>query len=303
MLSGYLFSKILDGKEIAFVPFFINRALRLLPLLLLTLTLLGFQKYLAGEDIFQYIKRVCMGLVFPTLPHGGWSITVESHFYLMLPLLLAVLSKHPRVGLIFLAAAIAVRGMLYLHGFETRFWAYWTIVGRVDQFLCGMMLFQFRYLLTRRHTTVALIMLAFTIFYWLFDAAGGYNRMGDPPAANPLWIIIPTIEGAAYASIIAWYDTSFSFRSTGFSRLLGLAGELSYSMYLLHFFTVFATARFIQTHVMDISNFYIASLWALAFYIAMLPIVYVSYRFVEMPFLKLRRRYTIQRHERDTATT
>jgi peptidoglycan/LPS O-acetylase OafA/YrhL len=45
---------------------------------------------------------------------------------------------------------------------------------------------------------------------------------------------------------------------------------------------------------MDISNFYLACTWALACFMLMMPIGYLSFRFIEAPFLRLRRRYTIE---------
>ncbi|HKB84126.1 MAG TPA: acyltransferase, partial [Burkholderiales bacterium] len=74
---------------------------------------------------------------------------------------------------------------------------------------------------------------------------------------------------------------------------MGRIGEYSYSIYLLHFFIVFRAARFVHEQVMDISNFYLACLWALVFFFLMMPVGYLSYRFVEAPFLKLRKRYIV----------
>jgi peptidoglycan/LPS O-acetylase OafA/YrhL len=72
---------------------------------------------------------------------------------------------------------------------------------------------------------------------------------------------------------------------------LSLLGEYSYSIYLLHFFFVFALAQWIHTHVLDISNFYVALPVAVLAYLAMIPVAYFSMRFIERPFLKLRRSY------------
>ncbi len=105
---------------------------------------------------------------------------------------------------------------------------------------------------------------------------------------------MPTIEGLAYSVGIAWYESSFKHSTTSVSKLVSIMGEYSYSIYLLHFFFVFRAAGFIQNHIMDISNFYIAVIWSMLFFIAMMPIGYLSFRFIESPFLKLRKRYIIQ---------
>jgi peptidoglycan/LPS O-acetylase OafA/YrhL len=105
----------------------------------------------------------------------------------------------------------------------------------------------------------------------------------------------------AYATGIAWYDSSFSPGTAGVSGFIGRLGEYSYSIYLLHFFVVFRAARLVNERVMNISNFYLACLWALAFYCLMMPVGYLSFRFIEKPFLKLRRRYIVRGAEKDRA--
>ena len=102
---------------------------------------------------------------------------------------------------------------------------------------------------------------------------------------------MPTIEGLVYAIGIAWYDNSFAHSQSLFSKFVARLGEYSYSIYLLHFFVVFEAARFVHEKIMDISNFYLACVWALFFFVLMLLPGYVSFRWIEAPFLRHRRRY------------
>jgi peptidoglycan/LPS O-acetylase OafA/YrhL len=78
----------LDGKTIRYRVFLWNRGLRPLALLCLVLFLIGVQKYQAGEDIFSYARSLSRGVLFPTLSNGWRPITVEFHFYLILPVFL-----------------------------------------------------------------------------------------------------------------------------------------------------------------------------------------------------------------------
>jgi peptidoglycan/LPS O-acetylase OafA/YrhL len=144
-----------------------------------------------------------------------------------------------------------------------------------------------------RHWLAELVAAAFSGVYWAFDAAGGFFLNPSYPSPDPLWIVLPTIEGLAYGLAIAWYDSSFSFRSAGFSKFLGRVGDYSYSMYLLHFFFVFAAARFVHERIADLSNFYVACAWAVLAFLCMLPICHLSFRFLEAPFLRLRKPYVL----------
>ena len=196
-LSGYLFAKLLDGKRIMYHLFMYNRALRLLPLMLAVVLVVLAQK-LAGDDLVPYIKGVVAGVVLPTLPNGGWSITVEFHFYLILPILMwAVRSRYP-LGLAFLLSAVALRVGIFLIRGEVQSSAYWMIVGRFDQFLLGMLAYQYRDFVRGRHATVVLALLGFALFYAWFDQAGGFYNLPTYPSPSPVWVILPTVEGAAY---------------------------------------------------------------------------------------------------------
>jgi peptidoglycan/LPS O-acetylase OafA/YrhL len=292
-LSGYLFAKLLSGANFSFAGFFWNRALRLLPLLALVIVICGTIAVVNGRSATAYIASIAKGLLYPTLPNGGWSITVEFHFYLLLPGLLWLLRKSTLLPLLVVALAIVGRAVLHHMTGEVQTLAFWTIVGRIDQFVLGMLCFQWRYWVAHRHLPVAFLLVVFAAFYWYFDYLGGFYRYPYYPSPSALWIYLPTLEGAVFAIAIAWYDNSFTMPTTGVSGFIGRIGEYSYSIYLLHIFFVAAWARWVHENLVDLSNFYMCVLWSLAGFLLMVPIGYLSFRFVEKPFLKLRKPYVI----------
>jgi peptidoglycan/LPS O-acetylase OafA/YrhL len=288
VLSGYLFAKLLDGKSISYAAFFWNRLIRLAPLLVLVLVLVGISRHAAGESLGGYVANMATGFVVPAWPNGAWSITVEMHFYIALPLLIYLSRRRKWAPVVFVAAAIALRSIIFLMTGEVEYFAYYTIIGRIDQFALGITAFSYRRIFAGRHLFIVGILAAFTVGFWTFDFAGGYYGT----ERNPLWIILPTAEAVAYSSLIAYYDTSFRMGGAGISWAFSKIGEYSYSIYLLHTFFVFQIAEFIQRNVMDISNFYVALAWSFACFTLMIPVAVISFTYVEAPFLRLRRVYT-----------
>jgi peptidoglycan/LPS O-acetylase OafA/YrhL len=309
VLSGYLFAKLLDGKKIQYSAFFLNRFLRLAPLLAFVLLVGGIAKYRAGGDVFSYAKGLATGLLFPNWPNGGWSITVELHFYLLLPLLLRLAHKSTwsLPGIIF--AAVIFRYCIYLIVGEVQSFAYWTIVGRLDQFLLGMIAYRYRYVIKAKQVAVLSVLILFLLFYWYFDSRGGFTGFGEGrpfvglpaweffprPSTSKIWIVLPTLEGLAFALLVAYYDSRQAHAIGWVSRILGHIGTYSYSIYLFHFFFVFSMARFVHERVMDLTNFYVAAVWALLSFLMMVPLGYLSFRFIESPFLQYRKPYVLAR--------
>jgi peptidoglycan/LPS O-acetylase OafA/YrhL len=301
-LSGYLFAKLLDGHRVRYRRFLYNRALRLLPVLAVAITLTGVQRALAGVDLRGYAATVARGLVEPTLPNGGWSITTEFHFYLLLPVLLWLVNKSKASLVIVIVLAILGRTVLYQQHGEVQGLAYFTIVGRIDQFLLGILGYHYRFLLKDRHARMAVIGIAFAMAAWYFDRGGGFVRNPSFPSTNPVWIVLPTIEGLAYAALVAYYDSSFAPENRGLSFAIGRIGAYSYSIYLFHFFVVFWMASLIDSYF-GMSNFYVACIWALAGFLLMAPIGYVSYRFLETPWLAFRKPYLLPAISEASAAT
>lgn len=291
VLSGYLFSKLLSNKTIVFRLFLWNRAIRLLPLLVVVILLAGLERHLAGKDLRLYVELVAKGILYPTLPNGGWSITTELHFYLVLPCLLWALRRHDWLPFALLGCAIALRTVLHAVLGEVQTLAYWTFVGRFDQFLLGMLAFRHSGTIRANGRWVAAALLGFIMLWWWFDAVGGYYAMPSYPSPSRLWIVLPTTEGAAYALAIAWYDQQQRGTPGPVSRLVGRLGDYSYAIYLLHPFFVFRLARLVHEHIMDLSDFRVALLWSTLAYMAMAVPGYLSFRFIEAPFLRYRKHY------------
>ena len=289
-LSGYLFAKLLAGRRIDYSAFLWNRILRLAPLLVVVLSVIGFQRVRAGESIADYGLFLWQGLWLPTLPNGGWSIAVELHFYVLLPVLMWLFARSRMSLLGIIVAAVLFRGWYFQTHGSVQTLAYFTIVGHLDQFLLGMWGTQLRPLMAGRHRIAAGVLIAFLLAYWRFDVVGGFYNS----ASSPLWVLLPTVEGLAYALLIVWYDNSFAHTTSGLSGFVAKIGAYSYSIYLLHFFFVFDAARLIHRHVMPLSNFYVASVWSFLAFLMMFPLAHLSFQFIESPFLKLRRRYVRQ---------
>lgn len=120
--------------------------------------------------------------------------------------------------------------------------------------------------------------------YSAFDMAGGFHA-----APDWLWVVLPTLEGLAFAAMISWYDAN-PIRSPKM-WLIEKAGDYSYSIYLLHFFFVFAAAAFVDQHIMRLDSLYAALPWATLFFVAMIGVGHLSYTLIEGPPLKYRMRY------------
>ena len=293
-LSGYLFAKLLDGKRILYPAFIWNRFLRLTPLLLVVLLFVGIQRILFGNTaILDYAKVLVLGFIKPAWPNGGWSITVEFHFYLILPILLFLTKQWKYALLGVILVALITRIFLYQKLGQIQMFSYWTIVGRIDQFVLGILAFQFRQYIAGRHFLIIGAFLIFSLFYWYFDSQGGFYRTSSYPSPSPIWIYLPTVEGLFYSLSIAWYDNSFHHTRGKLSNFIAQIGTYSYSIYLTHFFIVFKLANAIDHYMIDLSNINMAILFSLLSFFIMVPIGYLSYRFIELPFLKFRTRYIV----------
>jgi rhamnosyltransferase len=287
-LSGYLFAKLLDGRRVNYSSFLWNRVLRLVPLLLFVFVIVGIKEYLynAAEPL-DYSRRILTGLVKPVWPNGGWSIAVEFHFYLLLPFLLYLSRRSASLLCLSIVAMLFLRTAWYLDMGGVQTLSSFTIIERVDQFIWGVLGYQFRNVFKGRHFLALVVFLVFSGFYWYVDSLGGILQrctaslaqfrmdLHDHYRRSGLW----RADCVVLQILHALYWTCFTFFCSD-------RNPYSYSIYLLHFLLVFRFARFIDQYLIDLSNIHIALLVSPAAFLLMIPVGWVSYRFIESPFLK-----------------
>lgn len=292
-LSGYLFAKLLDGKQINYILFFWNRILRLFPLLIFVIIVKLIITAIDQDIRTAYWAFLVLpnGFILPSWPNGGWSVTTELHFYLLLPILLFIKRKGVGFLLLFILMATCYRAYFFLVHGEVQSIAYWTILGRIDQFIFGIIGFYLSSLLQKKHILALTVSIIFLSIYYYFDNIGGFYLNGGYPSSSSIWIFLPSIEGLAFSILIAWYDTSFKHNTSTFSLTISRVGEYSYSIYLTHFFFVFAAAKWIDLNIISLANFYTALFVSFLAFAAMIPIGYLSMRYIEKPFLKYRKAY------------
>jgi len=275
VLSGYLFAKIVGERRIDFSRFVQARALRLGPMLLVGLA-------------FAYAlhparwREIPLGLVWPVWDNGCWSVAVELQFYVLLPALLFAFRRAPATALALVAAAAAARWVLFMGGQDLQFFAYYSLLGRIDQFVFGIFAWK---LLQGRAVPLPLFALGFGGFLIAlhnFNLAGGF--MGS--AKSPLWIWWPTVEALGYALLIAWYDGGRWSAPKPFA----FVGKVSYSMYILHFVVVTRLAD-LAIKLLPKPTFYWMLLASVAAFVLMLPLAWLGWRLIEAPVMRFRRPY------------
>jgi len=289
-LSGYLFAKLVGDRGIDFPAFLWSRAVRLGPLLCISIAAWVIIAWLAGTPI--PLSDITGGFILPTWPKGTWSVSIELQFYLLLPLLLLLFRRQgPFALLAVVAAALLMRFDWWRTYGEAQHVAYWTIIGRIDQFVFGMVFALTPLSPSVRRIVAGVSCAALLVLWHEFDRGGGYYNHTGAPSTSPLWIAIPTVEAITYASFIAWYDKAEFKMPAWLDGALAKIGEWSFSIYLLHFFPAVALRDIFWTTDGSGNSFYVALIGANVAFICFLPVAACSYKYFEKRFLAYRRPY------------
>ena len=213
VLSGFILTSICLGREMEYRGFVVNRLLRIYPLYIVAVFVAAFAfdrqmdpvSFLAMASFLGNLGHV----EAPHFPHL-WTIMVEMQFYLLFPLLLAFIRK---MGVTYLAGVLAmlatIRMLVFLLDGSVQDAAYWTMLGRLDQFLLGMvlaMLHRQRGTLLANPAWLAASLLALQGWLLLFTWwCGGYHGPGSPQSPSLAWVFSPLLEGMAYGFVLLAY--------------------------------------------------------------------------------------------------
>lgn len=296
VLSGFILTYGSLDATVEWRGFVRNRLLRTYPLFLL-LVVAGVAASPATFDLRAFAQTVLGmanlpgALVAPPFTSMLWTIAIEWQFYLLFPLLLLVLKVGwTRTLLGMLAVLLLFRGFAVLAGGNAREIGYLTILGRLDQFLVGMWaawLFRAQPLSRAQGGMLAGSSLVVAVL-----ALWGFNAVGGWPTA-PAWKIAwPTLEAVLWAGFIIGYVDLANTAKGLWSRAVARIGEVSYSIYLVHYMVIDTLLRLGWARAFTGRPVVDALLNTLLFALpATLAISALTYRWVELPFLRLRGRY------------
>lgn len=298
VISGYLITQLLissparSGGEML-GTFYVRRARRILPALLLTCALTAcaafvllvpaelvfLGKQLAAAPMFlsnlavwsDHVGYFDQGTAYPGELRHLWSVAVEEQFYLLYPLLLLIITHYlPRRGAVTLAL-LAVLSLLmcvwasYYHASAN----YFALPTRAWELLMGAVLaltaaVRFRARLANELlAAVSLLLLILTIYAYDPDRIsypGTYTLL--PCLATAALISTGRREGTFVNRLLAW-------------RPLVFVGLISYSLYLLH--------RPLLAFVSYYSIRPLAAPVRLCVLLATVVLALLSWRFIEQP--------------------
>ncbi|EEU9533632.1 acyltransferase family protein [Escherichia coli] len=301
VLSGFLFTLISDcgKKEIKYGGFIYNRILRVFPLLILasftsmaitrdTSTIIDF----LSSFLFSNLSHTPMSKLFgPT-----WTIAVELQFYLIFPFLIVFVRNFGvkyLLGLIFfwlvwralIVYSINPTGVAIDNGFY-----YLTIIGRMDQFLVGMIAaFAYSRYKEKLSSPILLIMSATCVLLMLYYLPIVGVWYTPRPFRSAIGVVEPICWALFVVSYLSVKFNSFSWLSYVASKL----GELSYSAYITHGLVLFIFEyNKLWISFTEYSNINAVLNGALLVIPCVMVVSWLSFTFVEKPFLTLRKSYS-----------
>ena len=212
VLSGFIFTAIALDRRISYLSFQFNRVLRIYPLMAAILLFA-----LVLQPAMFHFRPFVGSLLFPFNIQGHeviaplnidpwtgifWTLSPEFQFYLIFPLLIAAVNRGGARILIVLVAVVLCARLYLSQWHDLWHFTYWTIGGRIDQFLIGMgaaVVWRRSHQLTGARRFLPVAIAAVLLILWGFNHAGG-------AAVHARWKVAwPTVEGGMWAAFILCY--------------------------------------------------------------------------------------------------
>jgi peptidoglycan/LPS O-acetylase OafA/YrhL len=303
LIGGQLLAPLERGQNINFPRFFMRRALRILPayfvILAIYFSLPSVREFPEISPLWKFLISVQnIGLHGGTAFSHAWSLAIEDQFYLALPLVLLVVGRWKRAGII--VPCVVVLGGIALRGFLAwrnpgdsgvsdrgfQLWIYYPTWTRLDPLVFGVVLAaieKFRSNWWERLMDAAR-------WLWLPGLAaivyGLYLGENDLTIATCIWQF-PLIALGMAAFLVCGVSPRLPFRRIEVPGAAFFA-SIAYSVYLSHKLIIHAAIRFCSNHNIALTSVSAILLVELLIYAAGL-ILFLS---IERPFLQLRHRLT-----------
>lgn len=303
VLSGHLFMRIAlaHGAPLDWADFQRNRLLRIAPLYLLYFLValsIGRDAFRPGDLLYALVPNLGDP---PTSRHfitgAAWTLGVEFGFYLVFPFLARfAVERGPRYLVQLIALLLLLKAGAWTVAERPTLMVYSTLLGRLDQFLIGMLAAQWAQAAgpARRGGAGPLVAAALALGLAL-EALSLHASYFSPQARQPLWLAWPTVEALLWAALLHAYLRWDGHLPAALDRVLAWVGELSFSLYLGHALVVHALVLAWtpwRAAALALAPWH---LWAVLLTLLAgglsLALATLSHRAVEQPFLRLRRPY------------
>ncbi len=304
LISSQLFAQIKKGNSISLKTFFIKRFFRILPIYFFIVCIYFLFPFFREKEALPPLWKFLtftqnFGLDnehFGTFSHA-WSLCVEEHFYLFLPLILIFLqSKNLFAKSYWILIALFITGILlriYIWGIyfpsgatdsSIPSWSehiYYPTYTRLDGLLVGVAiaaLNQFAPKLWEKiskwgNQLILLSLVLLTVIYFFF-AGTDYS--------SSVWGF--SLISIAYGLLVAGAISTSSFLYNWNSRITTLIATLSYAIYLCHKSIIHIVQELLTKSGVDTNS-------SLTFLICMVVCVFVAWLLnltIEKPFMKMR---------------
>jgi peptidoglycan/LPS O-acetylase OafA/YrhL len=249
VISGFLITGVLldrRGRPHYFRDYWARRTLRIFPLYYLVVLLLfavvpqlqqgAWSETATVQDLgspWWYVLHVVnYRPAFSETFTQSWSLSVEEQFYVLIPVLVAVLSKR-RVGwVLFAAAACAPLFRLLFLSLDQKQHAYFATPARMDGIALGCLLAVI-VRSTRVLPSQRVFGVAFVVFAGTFACAFDPSMAFDDGYQSVLGF---SLVALAMASLLMWALLGRSCWTTGWLRFppLRFLGKICFALYLVH---------------------------------------------------------------------
>ena len=299
VLSGFIFMTIaLYNDQINYKQFMFNRVLRIAPLFLfiffiaISLGRDGFKAYYIFYTLFSNLGEAPTSGTFIT--GAAWTISIEFTFYLIFPFLARFFKEEGVTYMIkLLAIVLMVKFASYYVSEESTHMYYSTLIGRIDQFLIGMVFahlyFYYNQQFKRFGLPIFLISLLL-VFGNSFLQARYFSYFLDDPNQK-FWITWSFQEAFGWGWLILGYLLLPIKIPPLIDRFMNEIGRVSYSFYLLHGMVILLAHKIIGELSPFSNNYFNAFFNAVALFLIVWFVAHLSYQTIEKPFLNMRAKY------------
>jgi peptidoglycan/LPS O-acetylase OafA/YrhL len=300
IISGFLITYLLLSERkkngrVDIAKFYIRRALRIWPLYFFMILLAPVLSYLYMEDAPTYLYQFFFAGNFDLITNGTksiatnhlWSICIEEHFYLFCPLLIGLLphKRIPQTLLAIIFICMVFRSFFLYYTSDYGMASYVHTLSRIDILALGSL---FGYLVFHKKIAfnhspfVRLIVYAiFLLVFFNID----FNESGS--------FIHDMAKKYLFALPMAYWIGNFLFNQKPILKIkkpeiFNLFGKVSYGIYMFNPVLIFLIMNFFEKF--GIRNYF---LFLISVHAALAITTYLSYRFLELPFLAMKEKYAV----------